>query len=378
MLATCAAAVAVEELARQRYGALQTPAAAFMALALCGGRHLIVAVPTAVGHSVGCDVVDAVRFLLVAPTNLAQLTISACVSRAQWLAIKDALDGNRCHGFIRRLDLPAEVPLYCPDVDSLLAATDNLAHLQSLRCGGAGIDALLQAVGGTLRRLAVHGRVEAIDFGRTPHLRSLSWNRHSGAVDQSITSIDLSHLRLTRIDSDLGFHCRELRDVRLPPTVTSIGRNFLGRCTRMTTVLDLSHMTTLQSIDDGFAWGSTTPGVLLPPTLTSIGGGFLAYCKSITAVLDLSHLSQLYCVGKGFAQGSSIPDVRLPSSVQSVGPGFVKKCTSLPAVLDLSPLLQLVSLGDELALGSSVSSVLLPPGVARAWYNPALEELAEH
>jgi hypothetical protein len=200
-LATCAAVVAVEDLAHQRHGKLETPAAAFMGLALADARRLVVG--NAAHQPNRQSVPGALHFLAVAPVNVSRLVITGYPSRAEWASIAAALDGNRCHGFMRHRDLRA-VPIDASDAAALLTAMNGLAHLRSLQCSGAGAVAPVDAVGGTLRRLELRNCTAAqnFDFARMPLLREVG---PLPSLPDSVTSIDLSDLQhLTRIGDHVG------------------------------------------------------------------------------------------------------------------------------------------------------------------------------
>jgi hypothetical protein len=350
-LVRCAAAVAVEDLAHVRHGNLNTPAVAFMCLALCDVRRVVVRQPDSDGDTWGGEdevpdhpvwsgeqqevdrkmsAEEAVRFLAVAPVNVASLAIDDDVPVESWHSIADALAADRCHGFMRRLDLPQELPIDASDAAALLAATNGLAHLRSLQCAGAGAGIVLDAVDGALRRLALSDCTaiapQDVDFTRMPLLRCVGVLRRLPA---GVTAIDLSQLQhLMRIGDAFAFDCFHVREVRLPPSVTSIGDHFGFRMC-FAAALDLSHLTRLQRIGEFFACDSSLPGLRLPPSVTDIGDRFLMTCLAFTAVLDLSHLTQLRIIAENFGSYSSLPDLRLPPSVTSIGYGFLTGCDDI-------------------------------------------------
>jgi hypothetical protein len=381
-LAACAAAVAVEALAHRRHANLDTPAVAFMALALCGGRRLEVGVllekdddPMWADSEYydnddngATSVAAALRFLAVAPVNVSHLTIGESVNLRQWRCVVAALAANHCHGFLRGLDVAdnAEVRIDGEAASALLAAASGLAHLRSLRCGGDrdGGMIIATAAASTLRRLSLpRGHAADVDFPALPQLRRLGPVTALRGGLQSVGSIDLSRsLHLRRIDHGFGGGC-SLRAVALPPTVKSIGDAFLANAKQLTGLLDLSHLTRLQSIGNAFAQHSSVCEVRLPGSLASIGVFFLGGCKSLSAPLDLSHLLRLRCINNTFACGSTLAAVALPPGVTSIGCFFLERCTAFAAVLDLSRLAQLKSIGAGFAEGSSVADVRLPDGV---------------
>jgi hypothetical protein len=353
----------VEELAHLQHGTLETPAVAFTALALCGARRLVVR-----GHGGsdrdGISPEGAATFLALAPLNVSQLLVKGAVSNAQWDAIAAALDCNRCHSFMRSLGLPAGRPCDAAEVAALLTATNGLAHLRSLQCGGtAGL--LVDAMGTALRRLALvpaGTATQHVTFDRVPALRRIG---PVSSLSKAVTAIDLCHLRhLVRVDDQFGFECCGLRSVLLPATVTSIGDHFVCGCANLTAVLDLSHLTKLRSVGASFAQHSSLPGVLLPPNIASLDDHFLFGCKNITAALDLRGLVHLQSIGTFFAAQTAINDVRLPPSVTSIGADFIAMCTSITQPLDLSHLTLLRGIVYGFARQSTVPDVRLPFTVA--------------
>jgi hypothetical protein len=377
-LVLCVAAVAVEELAHRQCGRLATPAAAFMGLALCGARRLLVHGRTLLApcrHGVAevnrnaCTVAEAARFIATAPTNLSRLTICgpihSSVTKAEWAGIVAALASNRCHAFLRRLELPKLFGLDVADAGALLDATNNLEQLRSLSCAGNGLHVILDRVKGGLRQLAVlhcHGGGERFDVGSCRMLRRVGPIR---GLPPAVASIDLSHLtHLVRVDEGFGWQCPHLRSLQLPRSVTAIGDGFLYQCTSMVGVLDLSHMLQLQRVGGEFAMRSSFCGVRLPPSVKRIGKNFLLACASLTDVLDVSGLADLQCIENGFAASSSIPGVRLPPSVTSIGDTFTFNCIAMTATLDLSRLTGLLRVGRRFAAASTVPDVLLPECLA--------------
>jgi hypothetical protein len=259
---------------------------------------------------------------------VSRLVINGSVSRAEWHCVAAALDRNRCHGFMRHLELPA-LHMDASAAAALLTATNGLVHLRSLQCGGAGANTVLDAVGGRLRRLALPDctAAEGISFAQMPLLRCVGAVR---ALPASVAVIDLSHLqRLTRIGDHFGCECDGLRDVRLPPSVTAIGDCFLYRCRAFAAVLDLSPLTQLQRIGGYFAADSPLSDLRLPSSVTAIGDSFLFRCTAYRGVLDLSHLTSLQSLDRGFAAGCAVRDVRLPSSVRAIGRIFLSDCGNI-------------------------------------------------
>jgi hypothetical protein len=356
-LAPSAAAAAVEDLAHGRYETQNTPVVAFMGLALCGARHVVVA---ASSERDVISAAEAVHLLDVAPFNVSWLVIDESVPLSAFRRIVTALSNNPCHSIMRRLDVSSERPIAAVDATALLAATNGLAHLRWLRCAGAGVSPIVDVVGGSLRRLAVTATAD-LEFGRLRLLRRIGPVCY---LRDTVALIDLSHLQhLVQIDDYFGLNCDGLRAVRLPPSVTAIGKEFLN-CASLTSVLDLSALTLLRSIGSDFATYSSITDLRLPSSLTSIGAEFLHSCKCFASVLDLSKLTLLRSIGEHFAAFSSIPDLRLPSSITSIGAEFVKSCKSFTAVLDLSELCVLRSIGDYFAAHSNVPEVRLPSSVA--------------
>jgi hypothetical protein len=364
LVARCAAAVAVEDLAHRRHAKLRTPAVAFMGLALSGVRRLVVRTSTNDGRAYSREamsVTDAMSFLVRAPVNVSWMVIHPSVDAAEWHAIVAVLARNRCHGFLRLLHLPRGLAMNATDAAALLMATSGLAHLRSLQCTGALVEAVLASDCGGLRRLALPdcSDIEEVDFKMLRQLR-----RVGPTANARNPVIDLSHLqRLVRVDEYFASKCDRLRDLRLPPSVRYIGGSFLESCTSMTAALDLSHLTRLRSVGGQFAMNSAISDVRLPPAVTFIPDDFVVRCMNFVGKLDFSNLSQLQSIGNDFAADSSVRELSLPASVAIIGENFLRGCKSMTAALDLSHLTLLRNIRDDFGHDSSVRGVMLPPSI---------------
>jgi hypothetical protein len=376
-LLTAAAAVAVEELAHRWYATSNAPAAAVMAVALCGARLLAVT-------RVNFDAAD--RFLQHAPLNVATLALHNSLRPDQLELLCDTVAACGCHGLMRELMWQSKF-LHLPGdtgretgFAALRAACGGLRHVRALSGSGPGVVALLDELAGQLRRVSC-GNTAVID-ARFAMLRHIG---RDGYRRSTLVSIDLSAVPLRGVGDDFARDASALRALRLPASVTAIGSHVLADCLAFTGVLDLTELPKLRRIGSHFAERSAVSAVRLPSAVTTIGSAFLAgsqvtevrlpssvtalgslfasWCIQLTGTLDVSNLRQLAAIPASFAQHTGIAAVLLPTNATSIGEGFLFSCELLTGVLDLSALTQLRDIGAVFASGSRLSNVRLPPSV---------------
>ncbi len=138
--------------------------------------------------------------------------------------------------------------------------------------------------------------------------------------------------------------------------VTSIGESFMLRLDRVRLV-DLSSMTQLTTIGDGFLCCCTLDDLLLPPSLKSIGNDFLA--DSTVKKVDLSHTA-LDTVGDYFVSSCKSDEILLPRSLTYVGANFISKSTVKR--IDLSQT-SLETVEAYFLCAVESSELLLPPSL---------------
>jgi hypothetical protein len=195
--------------------------------------------------------------------------------------------------------------------------------------------------------------VNEIDMSRCTKLKTigecfLSWS--------SIASIDLSGcVELESLPDQFLRGTRQLRSVRLPSSLTSIGDDAfmyslvneidmslctevraLGNCFLMGSAIasiDLSGCVEVESVPDHFLRGTRQlRSVRLPSSLTSIGN--YAFERSSVNEVDMSRCTKLRNIGTSFLSWSAIVSIDLSACVEleSVADNFMRETNELRSV----------------------------------------------
>jgi hypothetical protein len=291
------------------------------------------------------SVLEAVRFLAVAPVNLARLMVMMHLllpGSQEWADLVAALGRHACHAFLVHLEVCSLGRGTFTDgaAAALLGAFGGLLRLRVLRCDDVGsLHVLLRAPRvATIRGCFLRGCALAVSL------------------------IDLSGLlSLRRVGNYFAAYTNVSRVV-LPPAVVSIGYSFLCGCKGMVGCLDLSGLLLLKHLGANFAAESAVASVKLPAAVVFIGNGFLGGCGSLLGPIDLSGLAGLRHVGDFFAARSAALGVLLPAGVVSIGHFFLSDARAI--AIDLSGLPLLARIGDLFAVGTAVARVDLPASVS--------------
>jgi len=187
---------------------------------------------------------------------------------------------------------------------------------------------------------------------------------------------------------------KEVKDLIIPNSITSIGSYVFSGCSSLTSVTIPSSVTSIGS--GAFSDCSGLTSITIPSSVTSIGSGAFSDCSSLTAVHitdleawckiefayygsnPLSYANHLYLNGKEvkdliipnsitsirsyvFSGCSSLTSVTIPNSVTSIGDNAFSGCSSLTSVTIPN---SVTSIGDNAFSGcSSLTSITIPNSV---------------
>jgi hypothetical protein len=116
---------------------------------------------------------------------------------------------------------------------------------------------------------------------------------------------------VTEVEDKFFSHHEFIESVHLPSSVRTIG-SLAFSFTSCLRILDL-RCTAVDTIADGFCQSSRIRTIYFPPTLTSIGREFLSKCRELEDRLDLSHTKVSSCtVGPAFLKDSIVHEVAFP------------------------------------------------------------------
>lgn len=196
-----------------------------------------------------------------------------------------------------------------------------------------------------------------IDRG-APNLNELGERSFSGC--SNIEELDLSNSKLTSIPEGAFAYCKNLKTIKLPSTITSIGDEAFYNCQSLTNIegldkcnlksigsaafsnckalenLDFSKSTFTNVPSKAFNGCSALAKITLPNTLTTIGGYAFYACYSIPQ-LDLSNTALTTLENYALYQMRETTKFSLPDSISSVGTHAFSVSTSNGAVPTVLP-----------------------------------------
>ena len=196
-----------------------------------------------------------------------------------------------------------------------------------------------------------------IDRG-APNLNELGERSFSGC--SNIEELDLSNSKLTSIPEGAFAYCKNLKTIKLPSTITSIGDEAFYNCQSLTNIegldkcnlksigsaafsnckalenLDFSKSTFTNVPSKAFNGCSALAKITLPNTLTTIGGYAFYACYGIPQ-LDLSNTALTTLENYALYQMRETTKFSLPDSISSIGTHAFSVSTSNGAVPTILP-----------------------------------------
>lgn len=196
-----------------------------------------------------------------------------------------------------------------------------------------------------------------IDRG-APNLNELGERSFSRC--SNIEELDLSNSKLTSIPEGAFAYCKNLKTIKLPSTITSIGDEAFYNCQSLTNIegldkcnlksigsaafsnckslenLDFSQSTFTNVPSKAFYGCSALAKITLPDTLTTIGGYAFYACYGMPQ-LDLSNTALTTLENYALYQMRETTKLSLPDSISSIGTHAFSVSTSNGAVPTILP-----------------------------------------
>ena len=194
--------------------------------------------------------------------------------------------------------------------------------------------------------------------GGAPNLNELGERSFSGC--SNIEELDLSNSKLTSIPEGAFAYCKNLKTIKLPSTITSIGDEAFYNCQSLTNIegldkcnlksigsaafsnckslenLDFSQSTFTNVPSKAFYVCSALAKITLPDTLTTIGGYAFYACYGMPQ-LDLSNTALTTLENYALYQMRETTKLSLPDSISSIGTHAFSVSTSNGAVPTILP-----------------------------------------
>lgn len=131
--------------------------------------------------------------------------------------------------------------------------------------------------------------------------------------------------RLTKVGAYAFARCKELRELLLPESVTTMGEGCFRECESLERLTVPSGVTELPRYM--CVWCTGLKEVTLPPSLHKVGRFAFQYCSSLQSVTFPATLTTLGM--NSFAYCFALKEVEVPSSVRQLEAYAFSECTSL-------------------------------------------------
>ncbi len=199
---------------------------------------------------------------------------------------------------------------------------------------------------------------EQSDFSYTESGSTVTITGYSGDGINITVPETLNGKKVVAIGENAFFNSKII-SIKLPSTVTTVGKNAFHSCESLQVINLPIGVTTIGN--DAFRGCTALSSVSLPSGLTKIGDQAFYKCTSLKS---LALPSTLTSVGNwAFAYCSSLANITIPRSVTFVGASVFYECTGLAKSTFVSPS-KITSLGESFFFDcSSLQSVSLPSQV---------------
>ena len=180
-----------------------------------------------------------------------------------------------------------------------------------------------------LKTLKLHNEIEYVvsdAFNSCPKLEHIIYNNRGFNKDEFInsfrnkTEFDLSEIyNLKRYNFEW---CRDITSIKLPNTLTKIGRSMFNRCSKLTSI-DIPSNVRKISIN-AFGCCSGLKAITIPNSVTKIGANCFQNCTSLSSITLSTNLKEL--PDYTFLRCSNLESIERPTSVQSISWSAFAEC----------------------------------------------------
>ncbi|HLN72554.1 MAG TPA: leucine-rich repeat protein [Prolixibacteraceae bacterium] len=147
-----------------------------------------------------------------------------------------------------------------------------------------------------------------------------------------LTSLEIPS-SVETIGVDAFIYCIRLKSINLPPSLTYLGRYAFYSCDRL---VDIDMKATITSINDAtFGDCRSLTTLDIPESVTAIEENAFLRCDSLQTIVIPPFVSKIG--PNAFSTCFNLNSVVIPSSVKDIGSGAFYDCTKLQAIYSLSP-----------------------------------------
>ena len=162
---------------------------------------------------------------------------------------------------------------------------------------------------------------------------------------------------------DFTFYACDLKSIKLPNTITSIGDGAFGQCSSLTSV-NIPNSVTSWGYE--IFKGTKITSIVIPDGIKYLGNDVFSGCKELKNVVLPDSLESI----SGFSGCTSLTNITIPSSVTSIGSGAFGGCTGIKSIIIPEGV---KTIGDSAFSDTGLESITIPSSVTRvgacAFYN---------
>ncbi len=137
---------------------------------------------------------------------------------------------------------------------------------------------------------------------------------------------------VTSIGDGAFFDCRGLTSITIPNSVTSIGDGAFCDCSGLTSITIPNSVTSIGDV--AFRACSGLISITIPNSVTSIGGSAFSACSGLTSITIPNSVTSIG--NSAFAACSGLISITIPNSVTSIDSWAFYDCTALVSLISYS------------------------------------------
>ena len=149
-------------------------------------------------------------------------------------------------------------------------------------------------------------------------------------IERDITDITIPD-SVTSIGNYAFFNCLKLTSITIPDSVTSIGTSAFHNCNSLISITIPDSVTSIGNSAFNNCWDLTS--IIIPDSVTSIGDQTFYFCKKLTSITIPDSVTSIG--NQAFVSCNSLTSITIEGNVRYIGGSAFLDCTSL-AIIDFS------------------------------------------
>lgn len=194
-------------------------------------------------------------------------------------------------------------------------------------------------------------------------LKQLYTNNENIKVSLDCLEANIVELEDASVASNCFYGCNNLKEIKLPPTLLTIGKKSFYECTSLERVVISEG--TLEIKDFVFSKCSVLTEVVIPSGITEIANGIFSSCECLTNVTIPVGVTKISSYA--FYGCKALTSITIPSGVTEIAGSAFKNCESLTNLVIPSGV---TKIGESAFHGcKSLTSITIPSGVTKIGSN---------